>query len=173
MEPEEENISMMNILGDNVLLTSDNTAIVNSTYRLERDIGGLTVNPYINNDYHIHRTHSDIPNKDGEMVFPELLLNLVKKNNSGIRSILVDSYRNVARFSLTDFDTVPDYLVFLEVKYNWDANNILSPDKLTEYINTSFSMMHTGINFVKFQVKKINIEKRNYEKEFFNMFMKK
>ena len=169
MEPEED---IMNILGDNVLLTSDNTAIVNSTYRLEG--GGLTVNnPYINNDFHIHRTHSDIPNKDGEMVFPELLLNLVKKNNSGIRSILVDSYRNVARFSLTDFDTVPDYLVFLEVKYNWDSNNVLSPEKLTEYINTSFSMMYTDINFVKFQVKKINIEKRNYEKEFFNMFMKK
>jgi len=37
MEPEEENISMMNILGDNVLLTRDygNYTITN---------GGMTVN---------------------------------------------------------------------------------------------------------------------------------
>ena len=169
MEPEED---IMNILGDNVLLTSDNTAIVNSTYRLEG--GGLTVNPYyINNDYHIHHTHSDIPNEKGEMVFPELLFKVIKKKYMGIRSIEIDSYRNNLRFNAIDFDSIPSYVVKLNVKFHWDAKDVSTPEKLTESINTAFSMMHTDIDFIRFQVKRIVVEKRDYESEFFGMFMKK
>jgi hypothetical protein len=165
MEPEEDNVGMMNILGDNVLLTTrdyGNYTITN---------GGMTVNPYIDNDYHIHNTHSDIPNIKGEMVFPELLFKIIKKKYMGIRSIEIDSYINNSRF--TFYDSVPSYLVFLNVKYHWDAKDVVPPEKLSEYINTSFSMMHTDNDFVKFQIKRVNIEKRDYEKEFFDMFMKK
>jgi hypothetical protein len=165
MEPEEDNVGMMNILGDNVLLTTrdyGNYTITN---------GGMTVNPYIDNDIHIHRTHSDIPNIKGEMVFPELLFKIIKKKYMGIRSIEIDSYINNSRF--TFYDSVPSYLVFLNVKYHWDAKDVVPPEKLSEYINTSFSMMHTDNDFVKFQIKRVNIEKRDYEKEFFDMFMKK
>ena len=169
MEPEEENIGVLQLGNDYRVLTNDNTAISNPTYRLER--GVLTVNPYIDNDIHIHRTHSDIPNIKGEMVFPELLFKIIKKKYMGIRSIEIDSYRNNSRF--TFYDSAPSYLVLLNVKYHWDAKDVVPPEKLSEYINTSFSMMHTDNDFVKFQIKRVNIEKRDYEKEFFDMFMKK
>jgi len=168
MEPEED---IMNILGGNVLLTSDNTAITNSTYRLER--GGLTVNPYFDNDIHIHNNHMVIPNDKGEMVFPELLFKIVKKNLPGISSIEVDGYINNERLSITNFSSVPSYLVLLNVKFHWDAKNVSTPEKLGEDINTAFCMMHTDNDFIKFQVKRIVVEKRDYEKEFVNMFMKK
>jgi len=172
MEPEEENIGTLQLGNDYRVLTNDTIATDYPTYRLER--GGLTVNPYyINNDYHIHRTHSDIPNEKGEMVFPELLFKIIKKKYMGIRSIEIDSYRNNLRFNSMDFDSIPSYLVFLNVKYHWDAKDVVPPEKLSEYINTSFSMMHTDNDFVKFQIKRVNIEKRDYEKEFFDMFMKK
>ena len=159
MEPEEENIGVLQLGNEPPL----------NTYRLER--GALTVNPYIENDYHIHHTHSDIPNVKGEMVFPELLFKIIKKKYMGIRSIEIDSYRNNSRFSF--YDSVPSYLVLLNVKYHWDAKDVVPPEKLGEYINTSFSMMHTDNDFVKFQIKRVNIEKRDYDKEFFDMFMKK
>ena len=37
----------------------------------------------------------------------------------------------------------------------------------------SFSMMHTNIKFVKFIVKSISINERDYEKEFYDIFLKK
>ena len=112
-----------------------------------------------------------VPNVNGEMVFPELLFKIIKKKYMGIRSIEIDSYRNNSRFSF--YDSVPSYLVLLNVKYHWDAKDVVPPEKLGEYINTSFSMMHTDNDFVKFQIKRVNIEKRDYDKEFFDMFMKK
>jgi len=171
MEPEEENIGTLQLGNDYRVLTNDTIVTSYPTYRLER--AGLTVNPYFDNDLHIHRTHSDIPNEKGEMVFPELLFKIIKKKYMGIRSIEIDSYRNNLRFNSMDFDSIPSYLVFLNVKYHWDAKDVVPPEKLSEYINTSFSMMHTDNDFVKFQIKRINIEKRDYEKEFFDMFMKK
>jgi hypothetical protein len=163
MEPEEDN----NI---GQLIIDNSTYGVLTTVREYGDYtvtnGGISHNPYGNG-------HIDIPNIKGEMVFPELLFKIIKKKYMGIRSIEIDSYRNNLRFNSMDFDSIPSYLVFLNVKYHWDAKDVIPPEKLTEYINTSFSMMHTDNDFVKFQIKRINIEKRDYEKEFFNMFMKK
>ncbi len=61
MEPEEENIGMMNILGDNFLLTRDY-----GEYRVTN--GGITVNPYVDNDYGIPSTCNRMYNKDGELM---------------------------------------------------------------------------------------------------------
>jgi hypothetical protein len=107
------------------------------------------------------------------MVFPELLFKIIKKNLPGISSIEVDGYINNERLSVTDFGSVPSYLVFLNVKFHWDAKNVSTPEKLGEDINTAFSMMHTDNDFIKFKIKRVVVEARNYEKEFFNMFMKK
>jgi len=161
MEPEEDNIGQ--------------SIIDNSTY------GGLTtVREY--GDYHVsgggisHNPYSDgqdIPNGKGEMFFPELLFKIIKKNLPGISSIEIDSYRNNFKYSSIDFEPVPSYLVKLNVKFHWDTKNVSTPEKLGEDINTAFSMMHTDNDFIKFQVKRISIEKRDYESEFFSMFMKK
>jgi hypothetical protein len=107
------------------------------------------------------------------MFFPELLFKIIKKNLPGISSIEIDSYRNNSRFNPMDFEPVPNYVVKLNVKFHWDAKDVSTPEKLTESINTAFSMMHTDIDFIKFQVKRIVVEKRDYESEFFGMFMKK
>ena len=164
MEPEEENIGALQ-------LGNDITATDYPTYRLNR--GGLAVNPYIDNDIHIHNNHLVIPNDKGEMIFPELLYKIVKKNLPGISSIEVDSYINNERISLMNYGSVPSYLVLLNVKFHWNAKNISTPEKLGEDINTAFSMMHTDNDFIKFKIKRVVVEARNYEKEFVNMFMKK
>jgi hypothetical protein len=169
MEPDENNIAQLII--DNSTYGVLNTTRDYGNYTVTR--GGLTVNPYFDNDLHIHRDNSVIPNDKGEMVFPELLFKIIKKNLPGISSIEVDGYINNERLSITNFSSVPGYLVLLNVKFHWDAKNVSTPEKLGEDINTAFCMMHTGIDFIKFQVKRIVVEKRDYEKEFFNMFMKK
>jgi hypothetical protein len=107
------------------------------------------------------------------MFFPELLFKIIKKNLPGISSIEIDSYRNNFTYSHIDFEPIPRYLVKLIIKFHWDAKDVYTPEKLNESINTSFSMMHTDIDFIKFEVKLISIEKRDYESEFFSMFMKK
>jgi hypothetical protein len=170
MEPEEDN-NIGQLIIDNSTYGVLNTTRDYGNYTVTR--GGLAVNPYFDNDLHIHRDNSVIPNDKGEMVFPELLFKIVKKNLPGISSIEVDGYINNERLSITDFSSVPSYLVLLNVKFHWDAKNVSTPEKLGEDINTAFSMMHTDNDFIKFKIKRVVVEARNYEKEFFGMFMKK
>jgi hypothetical protein len=166
MEPEEENISMMNILGDNVLLTRDY-----GNYRVTN--GGMTVNPYIDNDYRVSSMNNRTYNKDGEFVFPEMLFKVLKKSLPGIHSIVINKFETKLTYSLSDFESAPTYLVYVDVKYNWDSSEILSPEKLGDKINMSFPMIYTDVKFVTFQVNTVKVERRDYEKEFMNIFGKK
>jgi len=166
MEPEEENIGMMNILGDNVLLTRDygNYTITN---------GGMTVNPYIDNDYRVSSMNNRTYNKDGEFVFPEMLFKVLKKSLPGINSIVINKFETKFTYTVDSFESTPKYLVFVDVKYNWDSSEILSPEKLGDKINMSFPMIYTDVKFVTFQVNTVKVERRDYEKEFMNIFGKK
>jgi len=161
MEPLEEDLGILQLGNDYGIIDGPNT----TTYRA--GMGVLDVNPYFENDY------SEIKNKDNDMIIPEVLIKVIKKSVPGISSLEIDGYKNYDRISFADYNTVPSYLVLLNVRYHWNSNNILSPEKLGEVINTSFSMMHPDVDFVKFEVKRVNIEKRNYHEEFLNMFMKK
>ena len=166
MEPEEENIGMMNVLGDNVLLTRDygNYTITN---------GGMTVNPYIDNDYRVSSMNNRTYNKDGEFVFPEMLFKVLKKSLPGINSIVINKFETKFTYTVDSFESTPEYLVFVDVKYNWDSSDILSPEKLGDKINMSFPMIYTDVKFVKFHVNTVKVERRDYEKEFMNIFGRK
>ena len=166
MEPEEENIGMMNILGDNVLLTRDygNYTITN---------GGMTVNPYLDDDYRVSSMNNRTYNKDGEFVFPEMLFKVLKKSLPGINSIVINKFETKFTYTVDSFESTPEYLVFVDVKYNWDSSDILSPEKLGDKINMSFPMIYTDVKFVTFQVNTVKVERRDYEKEFMNIFGKK
>jgi hypothetical protein len=63
--------------------------------------------------------------------------------------------------------------VTLNLPHNWDSSEILSPDKLGDKINMSFPMIYTDVKFVTFQVNTVKVERRDYEKEFMNIFGKK
>jgi hypothetical protein len=166
MEPEEENVGMMNVLGDNVLLTRDygNYTITN---------GGMTVNPYIDNDYRVSSMNNRTYNKDGEFIFPEMLFKVLKKSLPGINSIVINKFETKLTYSLSDFESAPTYLVSVDVKYNWDTSEVLSPEKLGDKINMSFPMIYTDVKFVTFHVNTVKVERRDYEKEFMNIFGRK
>lgn len=167
MEPEEENISMMNILGDNVLLTRDY-----GNYRVTN--GGMEVNPYVDNDYGIPSMNNRMYNKDGKFVFPELLFKVLKKSLPGIHSITVNKIEIKYTYAFVDsLESTPTYLVYVDVRYNWDSSEVLSPEKLGDKINMSFPMIYTDVKFVKFHVNTVKVERRDYEKEFMNIFGKK
>lgn len=152
MEPEEDNVCVIN----NV-----------TGY-------GITVNPYAEtyhrNDY---LQSNDIMNNKGEMVFPELLFKVINKNVPDIESIEIESYRRNVTINPSCFEPEPTYVINLNVKFDYQATDIISTRKLTDKINMSFSMMYSNIKFVKFVVKSISINKRDYDKEFYDIFLKK
>jgi len=167
MEPEEENIGIMNILGDNVLLTRDY-----GDYRVTN--GGMQVNPYVDNDYGIPSMNNRMYNKNGEFVFPEMLFKVLKKSLPGIHSITVNKIEIKYTYAFVDsLESTPTYLVYVDVRYNWDSSEVLSPEKLGDKINMSFPMIYTDVKFVKFHVNTVKVERRDYEKEFMNIFGKK
>ena len=113
-------------------------------------------------------------NKNGEFVFPEMLFKVLKKSLPGIHSITVNKIETKYTYAFVDsLESTPTYLVYVDVRYNWDSSDILSPEKLGDKINMSFPMIYTDIKFVTFQVNTVKVERRDYEKEFMNIFGKK
>jgi hypothetical protein len=159
----EEDI--MSILGDNGLLTTSNYGDYTVTNR-RIDNSFLTSSSY-------GAENNMIKNNKGEMVFPEVLFKIINKSVPGIISIDIDSYENILRFNSFDFNPEPNYVIYLNVKFDYQATDIISARKLTDKINMSFSMMYTNIKFVKFIVKSVSINQRDYEKEFYDIFLKK
>lgn len=165
---EEENIGILQAMGG-YDMGSVNGSI--NAYTITR--GGGTVNPYVDNDYYGSQTRNRTYNEDGEFIFPELLFKVLKKSLPGIHSITVNKFETKFIYSLSDFESTPSYLVYVDVKYNWDTSEILSPDKLADKINMSFPMIYTDVKFVTFQVNTVKVERRDYEKEFMNIFGRK
>jgi hypothetical protein len=155
MEPEEENIGI----------------IGHGNYRVTND--GMNFNPYVENDYRGSSMNNRTYNKDGEFVFPEMLFKVLKKSLPGISSIVINKFETKLTYSLSDFESTPSYLVSVDVKYNWDSSEILSPEKLGDKINMSFPMIYTDVKFVTFHVNTVKVERRDYEKEFMNIFGRK
>ena len=162
MEPEDNALGIIDAIniGHNNDYIVTNSAIANS---------------YLENSrYGAYATESNmIKNSKGEMVFPEVLFKIINKSIPGIISIDIESYENNLRFNSFDFNPEPNYVIYLNVKFDYQATDVISARKLTDKINMSFSMMHTNIKFVKFIVKSISINQRDYEKEFYDIFLKK
>jgi hypothetical protein len=161
MEPEDDTLGIIDtIIGHN------NDYIVTN---------GTIANSYLENSrYGAYATESNmIKNNKGEMVFPEVLFKIINKSIPYIMSIDIDSYENILRFNSFDFNPEPNYVIYLNVKFDYQATDVISARKLTDKINMSFSMMHANIKFVKFIVKSISINQRDYEKEFYDIFLKK
>jgi len=112
-------------------------------------------------------------NKDGEFVFPEMLFKVLKKSLPGINSIVINKFETKFTYTVDSFESTPKYLVFVDVIYNWDSSEVLSPEKLGDKINMSFPMIYTDVKFVTFRVNTVKVERRDYEKEFMNIFGKK
>ena len=97
----------------------------------------------------------------------------LKKSIPDSVSIEVDSYSVHNTYNPMNFDVIPNYLVYLVIHYTWDANVIKSTDTLTEIVNTAFSMTYHDKTNMSFRVKNVVIPKRDYEREFFDFFVKK
>ena len=116
MEPEEENTGILQTMGGyDMSSVVDN---INNYYAINN--GGLTVNPYFENDYRGSQTRNRTYNEDGEFIFPELLFKVLKKSLPGISSIVINKFETKFMYSLSDFESNPSYLVYVDVKYNWD-----------------------------------------------------
>jgi hypothetical protein len=137
--------------------------------------GGVSYNPYLStSSYGPYGAENNmIKNNKGEMVFPEVLFKIINKSIPGILSIDIDSCQKDVRFNSEVFQPVPHYTVNLNVKFDYNATHIISAKKLEDKINISFPMMYPNIKFVKFSVKSISINERDYEKEFYDIFLKK
>jgi hypothetical protein len=122
-------------------------------------------------DYHLEYDGISIKNKG--LVIPEVLFRVIKKNISDISSIEIDSYKREKKFNPNTFEPIPIYIVFLDVIYDWNTDNILNPEKLGESINTSFSMIFNNIDFIEFRVRTVTVKKRDYNQEFLDIFTNK
>jgi len=78
MEPEEDNNNNIGqLIMDNSTYGVLNTTRDYGNYTVTR--GGLAVNPYFDNDLHIHRDNSVIPNDKGEWFFLSYCLRLLRR----------------------------------------------------------------------------------------------
>ena len=137
---------------------------------------GIVANPYgdLINRYQVNRPdYESNENVNDALVIPPTLDKVLKKTISGLEEISIKSYERKTMYNPVNFLPTYRYLVNLVLTFAWNTETIYSCEKLKEIINTSFSMMYTDIDNYRFNVIKVNTKERDFDKEFFEFFMKK
>ena len=111
--------------------------------------------------------------KSPNLELPEKFVKVLTKTIPEAVKFEVESYTVHNTYSAHNFDLIPNYLVYLTVHFDWDVNMNYSTDLLSDKINSAFNLMYTDKTNMTFRVKSIEIPKRDYEKEFFDFFIKK
>ena len=137
---------------------------------------GIVTNPYgdLIKRYQVNRAdYESNENMDDALVIPPTLDKVLKKTISGLEEISIKSYEKTTMYNPVNFLPIYRYSVNLVLTFAWNTETISSCEKLKEIINTSFSMMYTDIDNYRFNVIKVNTKERDFDKEFFEFFMKK
>ena len=139
------------------------TGIVNMDYRYD----DLTRRYEIN-----HTSNEHIANDNDKLVVPESFVKLLKKNIEGLENIKISSCDKICVHDCVTFKPEYRYMVNLVLEYGYDTKNIRSTSSLVDTINTTFRFRYPDINNIKFNVIRVSILKRDWDKEFFDFFSK-
>lgn len=116
---------------------------------------------------------TNVPNFKDELVIPELLDKVLKKTINNLKDIRIDSYEKITQIEPYSFGLSYKYRVNLVLTFSWDSQICYTASKLGEIINDSFRVMYNNIENFKFNIIRVSIEQRDYDKEFFEFFTKK
>ena len=149
-----------NILG----IVDNGTGIINMPYRYNDLI----------DRYEIKRPDVEtVSNTKNELVVPEVFEKVLKKNMDGLNKIKIESYEKIKMFDPATFNPNYRYVVNLILIFSWDSCYPANSSKLEEVVNNSFSVMYSDNNNFKFRVIRLTTEERDFDKEFFEFFLKK
>lgn len=149
-----------NILG----IVDTATGIVNMQYPYNNLIDNYLVNrPDVEN----------ISNTKGELVIPERFEKVLKKSIENLEEIKIESYEKVMMYDPATFNPIYRYKINLVLIFSWDCPSYGNASNLQEMINDKFSFVYTDIDNFRFNVLRITTKERDFDKEFFEFFMKK
>ena len=126
--------------------------------------------------YYIDRYHKSadpqsVNNTNDKLKLPDQFFKVLKKSIIDLDMVTIDSYSVYNVYNPANFDAIPKYLVELTLHFNWDVNlQGKNTKEFTEIINSAFSLMYMDKINVSFNVSKLKIPKRDYEREFFEFF---
>ena len=109
---------------------------------------------------------------DNTLKIPEMFLKVIKKTIPEVDSVTVDSFTTYSSYSPLTFDETKNFKVNITLSFPWDSRVNGSLEHFSQVINTAFSMMYTDKTNISFSVVKLDIQKRDFEKEFFEFFTK-
>ena len=119
-----------------------------------------------------HTSNEHITNVNDELVVPESFVKLLKKNIEGLENIKISSSNKMCVYDCVTFAPEYKYMVNLVLEYGYDSKNIRNTASLVDTINTTFRFRYPDINNIKFNVIRVSIFKRYWDKEFFDFFYK-
>lgn len=109
---------------------------------------------------------------DNTLRIPEMFLKVIKKTIPEVDSVTVDSFATHSSYNPLNFDETKNFRVYITLSFPWDSRVNGSLEEFSQTINTAFSMMYTDKTNISFSVVKLDIQKRDFEKEFFEFFTK-
>lgn len=109
---------------------------------------------------------------DNTLRIPEMFLKVIKKTIPEVDSVTVDSFTTHSSYNPLNFDETKNFRVYITLSFPWDSRVNSSLEEFAQTINTAFSMMYTDKTNISFSVVKLDIQKRDFEKEFFEFFTK-
>ncbi len=149
-----------NLLG----IVGNATGIVNMPYRYSDLI----------DRYEIKRPGvENISNSEGELVIPERFEKVLKKSIENLEEIKIESYEKIMMYDPATFNPNYRYKINLVLIFSWNTPSYGKVSKLQDMINEKFSFVYTDIDNFRFNVIRVTTKERDFDKEFFEFFMKK
>lgn len=135
-------------------------------------LNDTTYNDYISR-YKVDLDSNIKDNVNNKLVIPDNFKKVLKKTIDKLDEVTIENYQQYIVYDPMTFEPIPRFTVRVNLIFFWDVNHGLSREKLDDIINTSFQMMYTDKENIKFSVKDIIIPKRDYEREFIEFFIQK
>ena len=150
---------------NNLLGIVDNaTGIVNMQYPYNNLIDGYLVN---------RPDFENISNSKGELAIPEKFDKVLKKSIECLEEIKIESYEKIMMYDPATFVPLYKYKINLVLIFSWDTPSYGNTSKLQDMINEKFSFVYTEIDNFHFNILRVTTKERDFDKEFFEFFMKK
>lgn len=109
-------------------------------------------------------------NSDASLQIPIAFEKVLKKSIDGLVNVRIIGYETNSIVNPMKWETESQFLTHIELTFKYESSLKLPKEDYTEKINFAFKMAYPDMESVKFSVKNIIVENKDFHREFLEFF---
>jgi hypothetical protein len=109
-------------------------------------------------------------NSDASLQIPIAFEKVLKKSINGLSNIRVVGYETISIVNPMKWETESQFLTHIELTFKYESSLKLPKEDYTEKINFAFKMAYPDMETIKFSIKNIIVENKDFHREFLEFF---